>query len=46
MVKFDTNSNGEITKIYLAQSRDDSSKTFSLDKTLKDARYREKLKKI
>lgn len=42
MVKFDVNSNGEITKVYLAQDRDDSSKTFSLDKSLKDARYREK----
>lgn len=41
MVTYDTNSNGEVTKIYLPQSRDDSAKTFSLDKSLSEARYKE-----
>jgi hypothetical protein len=41
VVAYDTNASGAISKIYLAQGRDNDEDTFSLDRTLEEARYKE-----
>lgn len=41
LVAYRLNSEGEISKIYLAEGRDDNASTFSLDKTVTGARFKE-----
>ena len=41
LVAYRLNSSDEISKIYLAEGRDDNASTFSLDKTVTGARYKE-----
>lgn len=41
LVAYRLNSSDEISKIYLAQNRDDNASTFSLDKSVTGARYKE-----